>query len=125
MQTDDTPAEAAGVQLSERVELLKAGISFPGETSEEAACRLRRQFDLVTESELAALAGVDLRTLREWRAKAEDPEHIKLGRNVLYPRQAVADWLQRRGEHLGTMWPRTAGPAPARSRQTARSGRAT
>ena len=70
MQIDDTSARANAD--SYRVELLKAGIAFPGETDEEAACRLRRQFDLVTETELAALAGVDLRTLREWRVKAEE-----------------------------------------------------
>lgn len=50
-----------------RGELLKAGVGFPGETAEEAACRLRRQFDLLSEGELAALAGVDLPTLRKWR----------------------------------------------------------
>jgi hypothetical protein len=104
-----------------RVELIKAGVPFPGETHEETACRMRRLFDVVTEEELAALADVDVRTVREWRAKALDPEYIKLGRTIVYPRAAVSEWLLRRGEDLGTIWPRENRPAPRRRQHSSRA----
>ena len=116
MEPDD---EQPGVALPPlaRLELIKAGVAFPGETLEETASRIRREFDLLTEEEVAAGFGLGgdgrdgVRTLREWRGRGDDPEHIKVGRIVLYPRDAVADWLRRRGEEAGTLWPRP-GPLP-------------
>jgi hypothetical protein len=105
-----------------RAELIKAGVPFPGETPDEAACRFRREFDILTEEELAAGVGLGgggadgVRTLREWRGRGEDPEHIKVGRMIFYPREAVAAWLIRRGEQGGTMWPRSERAHLARGR---------
>ncbi|MES1953530.1 helix-turn-helix transcriptional regulator [Salinisphaera hydrothermalis] len=49
--------------------------------------------DKLTESELAEELGRGIRTIRLWRSRRTGPPFIRLGRQILYRRQAVQDWL--------------------------------
>lgn len=49
--------------------------------------------DKLTESELADEVGRSIRTIRLWRSQRTGPPFIRLGRQILYRRQAVQDWL--------------------------------
>lgn len=49
--------------------------------------------DKMTESEFAEEVGRSVRTLQLWRAQRVGPPFIRLGRQILYRRQAVQDWL--------------------------------
>ena len=54
------------------------------------------------EEELASRWRISLRTLQRRRLAGRAPAHLKIGRRVLYPREAVeqyeARFLQREGE---------------------------
>lgn len=52
-------------------------------------------FDLLTVDELSEVLGVSEATLANWRAKKKGPAWVKVGRRVLYRREAVAEWLKR------------------------------
>ena len=62
------------------------------ETSPRAE-KLRDQFGLLTPSDLAALIGVDARTLAAWRAKGAGPDVTRLGRAIFYRRSDVVTWI--------------------------------
>jgi predicted DNA-binding transcriptional regulator AlpA len=48
---------------------------------------------LIDETEVAAILGVSLRTLRRWRANGDGPPWQKLGvKWVRYPRAGVTEW---------------------------------
>ncbi|GGD19440.1 helix-turn-helix transcriptional regulator [Sinisalibacter lacisalsi] len=46
-------------------------------------------------SEVGALLGVSLRTLNRWHARRVGPARCKVGRTVLYRKEAVDAWLAR------------------------------
>ena len=46
-----------------------------------------------TPTELAAILGVPLSTLYQWRYKGEGPPACKVGRHLRYRREAVERWL--------------------------------
>jgi hypothetical protein len=50
-----------------------------------------------TEAELLTITGVKLATAKSWRMRGEGPAYIRAGKNFLYPRKAVSDWLATRG----------------------------
>ena len=52
--------------------------------------------DFLTEPELARELGVCQMTVRRWRAVGDAPPTTRLGRRILYRRDAVADWLKSR-----------------------------
>jgi len=55
---------------------------------------LRPIEDLITTEEFAALARTSASTVRYWRHVGRGPRGFKVGRRVLYERQAVLDWLE-------------------------------
>jgi len=52
--------------------------------------------EYMTESQLAAQLHVSTMTLKRWRALREAPPIIRLGRRILYRRDAVEKWLAGR-----------------------------
>lgn len=46
-----------------------------------------------TEAELAEQAGVSTRTIKRWRDQRKGPPFIRMGRRILYRREAVTEWL--------------------------------
>lgn len=46
-----------------------------------------------TEAEFAEQAGVSTRTVKRWRERRIGPPFIRMGRRILYRRDAVAEWL--------------------------------
>jgi hypothetical protein len=52
--------------------------------------------DYARPEELAADLGVSVRTLTDWRGKGEGPPHVKIGRQVFYPRIGFKDWVAAR-----------------------------
>ncbi|MCX4622839.1 helix-turn-helix transcriptional regulator [Streptomyces albogriseolus] len=52
----------------------------------------------MTTAELAALVRKSPATVRAWRHRGQGPRGTKVGRGVLYRRDAVEAWLQQREE---------------------------
>jgi excisionase family DNA binding protein len=52
--------------------------------------------DLLDEQQVMRLLRVSKRTLQRLRQKGNGPPHIKVGRRILYRRQAVEKWLEAR-----------------------------
>ena len=50
-------------------------------------------------AEVAALLGVSLRTLSRWHALRVGPARCKVGRTVLYRKNAVESWLVQNETH--------------------------
>lgn len=48
---------------------------------------------LLTENEVADFIGKSRQTMRRWRAQGRGPTAMKLGRSVMYTREAVSEWL--------------------------------
>jgi predicted DNA-binding transcriptional regulator AlpA len=55
--------------------------------------KLRDTFALLSEADLAALIGVDPRTLTVWRCQKRGPDVVKLGRAIFYRRADVDAWI--------------------------------
>lgn len=53
----------------------------------------RRDLGLMTEEQIAAVAGVDTKTVKNWRTMRAGPPFTKLGKAVLYRRESVLKWL--------------------------------
>ena len=49
--------------------------------------------EFIPEPKLASELGRDTRTLQRWRAQRVGPPYIRMGRQVLYRRDAVRGWL--------------------------------
>ena len=66
------------------------------EAVEQAAltARLKREFDLLSPSDLAALRGVDERTLMVERSQGRGPDYVKLGRTVYYRGCDIRKWIE-------------------------------
>ena len=70
-----------------------------GGTAVTAAAIDNRDPEFLTQKETAKLLRQSERTLERWRSKPlhSDPlPYIKLGRRVLYARDATIEWLKRR-----------------------------
>jgi hypothetical protein len=66
------------------------------EALEQAAltARLKHEFDLLSPSDLAALRGVDERTLMVERSQGRGPDYVKLGRTVYYRGSDIRKWIE-------------------------------
>lgn len=64
----------------------------PSDTSQVR--ELAHRLDALTEAELVALAGVTPGTAEAWRKRGTGPSYVLLGNRVLYPRTAVAEFMQ-------------------------------
>ncbi len=53
---------------------------------------------LMTELDLSRELQVARRTLRRWHARRMGPPRVKVGKQILYRRSVVADWLERMEE---------------------------
>lgn len=62
--------------------------------STQRAEQLRDSFALISPSDLAALLGVDERTLAVWRSQRRGPDFVKLGRAIFYRREDVLSWIE-------------------------------
>jgi DNA-binding transcriptional MerR regulator len=49
--------------------------------------------DFLTINQVSADTGIPLHTLRNYRRNNAGPESYRIAGRVLYPRQAVADWI--------------------------------
>jgi DNA-binding transcriptional MerR regulator len=49
--------------------------------------------DFLTINEVSADTGIPLHTLRHYRSIDSGPESYRIAGRVVYPRQAVADWI--------------------------------
>lgn len=56
--------------------------------------RLRDAFQLLSPADLAALIGIDERTLAVWRSTRRGPDFVRLGRAVFYRRADVLSWVE-------------------------------
>jgi hypothetical protein len=66
---------------------------WPDVASADRATYLREKFDILAPEDLAAMIGVDTRTLAVWRAQKRGPDAVRVGRAIFYRRQDVAAWL--------------------------------
>ncbi len=67
-------------------------------TIDEEAARqeLALRLDCFTSSQLRVLTGITENTEQAWRKRGSGPSYILAGREYLYPRKAVSEWLARR-----------------------------
>jgi hypothetical protein len=56
--------------------------------------RLRDAFALLSPEDMAALIGIDTRTLAVWRSMHKGPDFVRLGRAVFYRRADVLAWVE-------------------------------
>ncbi len=56
--------------------------------------RLRDAFQILSPADLAALIGVDERTLAAWRSGHRGPDFVRLGRAIFYRRADVLAWVE-------------------------------
>ena len=66
----------------------------PGRDNESTVRELARSLDCIEDSELQALAKVKASTTEAWRKRGKGPAYIIFGNAILYPRSAVAEYLQ-------------------------------
>jgi hypothetical protein len=64
------------------------------ETSADRVGTIAESLDCLTEEDLLALAKITPNTAEAWRKRGKGPAYILLGNRYLYPRGAVADYLQ-------------------------------
>jgi hypothetical protein len=64
----------------------------------DAEAALLWQLGLLTEKHLAVIAGVEVKTVKEWRAERRGPPFTRLGRRPLYRVEAFQEWLRDREE---------------------------
>ncbi|MDB6881045.1 helix-turn-helix transcriptional regulator [Bifidobacterium longum] len=53
--------------------------------------------------QLAELSGIGESTLAEWRGQHTGPSYVKIGRRVLYPKEAVLDYLRTHTQHTTSL----------------------
>lgn len=66
--------------------------------TENRSVALRREMELMTESDLADMVNVDVAAVRAWRSQSKGPPWTRLGRGVFYRRQDVRDWIASKVE---------------------------
>ncbi len=76
-----------------RVPNAQAVIAAAAPAEEAAAATGRLLGEYLTCEELAAELGVTVLTIRRWEALRTGPPITRIGRKVLYRRQAVRAWL--------------------------------
>jgi Helix-turn-helix domain len=54
---------------------------------------LRDRLGLLTEDDIAVIAGVEVKTVRQWRSERTGPPFTKIGRRPLYRVDALQRWL--------------------------------
>lgn len=59
---------------------------------------LRHELGILTEDEVAEVAGVAVQTLRNWRVQRTGPPFTKIGREPVYLRESLLAWLKRNEE---------------------------
>ena len=62
--------------------------------TDESVRQLARSLDCIPDEELQALAKVKASTTLAWRKRGKGPAYIVFGNAILYPRAAVAEYLQ-------------------------------
>jgi len=55
--------------------------------------QVRREFELLTEAETAALLNVGRRTLQAWHKAGEGPARVKAGNLIAYRLKDLREWL--------------------------------
>lgn len=66
-------------------------------TDHEDIERIRRMadsLDCLLEDDFRLLAGATRGTVEAWRKRGQGPAYIRLGNRVLYPRDAVSEYLR-------------------------------
>lgn len=63
---------------------------------EQRLGELAARVDCFTESDLCLLTDASPTTVKAWRKRGNGPAYFMAGNRTLYPRTAVADWLQTR-----------------------------
>jgi predicted DNA-binding transcriptional regulator AlpA len=63
-------------------------------SDESTPVRLRSSFNLLAPCDLAALIGIDERTLAVWRVQRRGPDFVKLGRAVFYRHADIEAWIE-------------------------------
>lgn len=66
---------------------------MPINLSEDVATVRANLFGILTDTEVAALLGVSVYTLREWRMLRSGPDYTKAGKAVFYEIDAIKRWL--------------------------------
>ena len=66
------------------------------ESTDSRLMSLADRLDVFTETDLMLLTDASPSTLQQWRNRGEGPAYIRAVNRYLYPRKAVADWLQTR-----------------------------
>lgn len=64
-------------------------------TDTEIGAALRKELGLLTEAEVAAIAEVETKTVTNWRTNRYGPPFTKMGKAVIYRREAVLRWLEQ------------------------------
>ena len=54
---------------------------------------LRRQLGLLSEAEIAEIAGVEPRTVQDWRTQRSGPPFVKIGKTAFYPIDHFRKWV--------------------------------
>ena len=71
----------------------------PAPLAEPELARLRNMadgLDCLTEHDLVLLAGITASTAESWRKRGTGPSYVLIGNRYLYPRKAVAEYMQER-----------------------------
>jgi hypothetical protein len=55
---------------------------------------LLHQLGYVPEHEVASALGVEIGTLRNWRSKGHGPAYSRAGGTLVYPVEALREWLR-------------------------------
>ncbi|SDK79207.1 helix-turn-helix transcriptional regulator [Aliiruegeria lutimaris] len=95
--TEDADPNAGWTDLpmAQRVDLLRNGIPHPGETSEEARCRLKHSLGFVDDSDLVNLLDKSADTLARMRVNGTGPVPIRVAREIFYDLADVRAWMLR------------------------------
>lgn len=68
--------------------------SEPSDKYEGQRRELARLLDCLTDQDLQTLAGVLPSTTEAWRKRGTGPAYTRLGTTFLYPRKAVAQYIE-------------------------------
>lgn len=85
----------ATLPVSNRAELLRSGVPFPGETSEERRCRVKAALGLLDDADIQALGDVTADTLAKKRVNGTGPRPVRVLRTVFYTLEDVREWILR------------------------------
>lgn len=64
------------------------------DSTDDRLRQLADSVDCLTEDDLLLLAGITRGTAEAWRKRGSGPAYLVVGNRVLYPRTAVAEFLQ-------------------------------